>query len=60
MNANTLIGLSLLYLTLNFLIIVFFVGASERDYYDGKMNDINSRYITVYCGSNVFNNSIVL
>lgn len=34
MNVNTLIGLSFLYLTLNFLIIVFFVGASEWDYYE--------------------------
>ena len=29
---NTIIGLLFLYLALNFLIIVFFVGASERDY----------------------------
>ena len=32
MNINTLIGLLFLYLALNFLIIVFFVGASEREY----------------------------
>lgn len=31
---NTIIGLLFLYLALNFLIIVFFVGASERDYYE--------------------------
>lgn len=32
---NTILGLLFLYLALNFLIIVFFVGASERDYYEG-------------------------
>lgn len=31
---NTILGLLFLYLSLNFLIIVFFVGASERDYYE--------------------------
>lgn len=31
---NTILGLLFLYLALNFLIIVFFVGASERDYYE--------------------------
>lgn len=35
---NTILGLLFLYLALNFLIIVFFVGASERDYY--KEEDI--------------------
>lgn len=30
---GTILGLLFLYLALNFLIIVFFVGASERDYY---------------------------
>ena len=29
---NTILGLLFLYLALNFLIIVFFVGASEHDY----------------------------
>ena len=31
---NTILGLFFLYLALSFLIIVFFVGASERDYYE--------------------------
>lgn len=31
---NTILGLVFLYVALNFLIIVFFVGASERDYYE--------------------------
>ncbi len=31
---NTILGLLFLYLALNFLIIVFFVGASEQDYYE--------------------------
>ena len=31
---NTILGLLFLYIALNFLIIVFFVGASERDYYE--------------------------
>lgn len=30
---NTILGLLFLYLALNFLIIVFFVGASDYDYY---------------------------
>lgn len=33
---NTILGLLFLYIALNFLIIVFFVGASERDYYEGE------------------------
>ena len=35
---NTILGLLFLYLALNFLIIVFFVGASERDYYEEDEN----------------------
>ena len=31
---SMILGLLFLYLALNFLIIVFFVGASERDYYE--------------------------
>ena len=31
---NTILGLLFLYIALNFLIIVFFIGASERDYYE--------------------------
>ena len=31
---NMILGLLFLYLALNFLIIVFFVGASEQDYYE--------------------------
>lgn len=31
---SMVLGLLFLYLTLNFLIIVFFVGASEQDYYE--------------------------
>lgn len=31
---NMILGLLFLYLVLNFLIIVFFVGASEQDYYE--------------------------
>lgn len=31
---NMFLGLLFLYLALNFLIIVFFVGASEQDYYE--------------------------
>lgn len=30
---SMILGLLFLYLALNFLIIVFFVGASEQDYY---------------------------
>lgn len=33
---NMILGLLFLYLALNFLIIVFFVGASERDFYEGE------------------------
>lgn len=31
---NMILGLLFLYFALNFLIIVFFVGASEQDYYE--------------------------
>lgn len=31
---NTILGLLFLYLALNFLLIVFFVEDSERDYYE--------------------------
>lgn len=31
---NMILGLLFLYLALNFLIIAFFVGASEQDYYE--------------------------
>lgn len=31
---SMILGLLFLYLALNFLIVVFFVGASEQDYYE--------------------------
>ena len=31
---NMILGLLFIYFALNFLIIVFFVGASEQDYYE--------------------------
>lgn len=36
---SMILGLLFLYLSLNFLIIMFFVGASEQDYYEGEDNE---------------------